>query len=383
MVNRAKQSTFDSSDNLTVTDIPALKALPRERQEGVIFVQGALAANDGGGGTWMWTAGSTDTPNDVLISQPDDDSGGRWFRIIHNDIADFAWFGESDNKLANLNAQGTFANGLVLYVDDGDLSGFFKYDNDELINPNTDHRVNGWIRINDFNFDTNNLVLTNGAKITGSADADLTKDGFGDFNSPQDLPTVNQVNQLIQDNLVASQIERAPGNNLIVDFGEDVSTAFIYVAGTGTDRGLLKNGIDYFFPNPGTPNIIELSNTFPDAILTAYFFQGPAPATNPGVLVKHINGSTHTISNADVDRYLICTDPLGCEITVPDTGVFNDIFVCIIKAETAGRVFFSGPGTIDEISGYNTVIEDGGVVALFGGLNEGEFTLTGDTRDFP
>lgn len=60
--------------------------------------QGSISSNDTGGGQFYFDAGSTDTPDGALVLSG---TGGRWKRIIHNNILNVRWFGAVGDGVAD------------------------------------------------------------------------------------------------------------------------------------------------------------------------------------------------------------------------------------------------------------------------------------------
>lgn len=72
-----------------VANLAALKALSDRPAQ--VSMSGGTSLNDGGGGQFYWVAGSTATPDDVLVVQPTSGAAGRYFRLTDNRI-EAAWF---------------------------------------------------------------------------------------------------------------------------------------------------------------------------------------------------------------------------------------------------------------------------------------------------
>jgi hypothetical protein len=186
-LTRVKGRVWDSSDNVVVPNLTALKALPETAYEGVITVEGHTTVNDGGGGNFIYNPAvdRSFNNNGTIIDPTETLSGfGCWTRIYTNNIGSLSWFGSSDASVSNLlSLYGV--DGLIVHITDPSNNGFFQFDSAKVSDPNTPNLINGWVRINDNNF-TNNINL-HGNKITQSGVATL----------PDDVPNLDQVEQLV------------------------------------------------------------------------------------------------------------------------------------------------------------------------------------------
>lgn len=76
--------------NISVDNLTALKALTKRPSS--IILEGRTNPNDGGGGTFVWFAGDSTTPDDALIIQCTSGPSGRYKRLFNGPLYP-AWFG--------------------------------------------------------------------------------------------------------------------------------------------------------------------------------------------------------------------------------------------------------------------------------------------------
>ncbi len=188
MVARVKKSVWNSADNIVVDNYAALKALHPEEREGIIFVSGAIIANDGGGGMFIYKPAVARSLNNngTIIDPTDEGTGsGCWVRIYTDSTGSLSWFGSDDRNVGNLLSD-YGVEGLTVVIDDGERGGRFRFTQSEVGNSDGINNFNGWVRQNDPNF-TDNLKL-NDKKITQAARAQANTD----------VPNLEQVIELAQ-----------------------------------------------------------------------------------------------------------------------------------------------------------------------------------------
>lgn len=188
MVQKAKNSVWDSSDNIYVGTVADLIALPEKAREGVVILAGHTSIGDGGGGMFVYRASvpRSNHNNGTIIDPTNTGTGnGCWIRVYSLNTGSLAWFGSNDSTVNNLlSAYGI--EGLIVSITEGAYAGTFQFKTAEIANHDAVNNFNGWVRLNDVNF-TQNLKM-NGHKITGCARA----------QGNNDVPTLEQVVELVQ-----------------------------------------------------------------------------------------------------------------------------------------------------------------------------------------
>lgn len=188
MVQKIKQSLWDSGDNIIVNTITELKALSEKSREGVILLGGHTSVGDGGGGVFVYrsnVARSNDN-NGTIIDPTDTGTGnGCWVRVYSLNTGSLSWFGSNDSTVNNLLSAYGIEN-LIVSIPQATVGGTFQFKSAEIVNHDGVNNFNGWVRMNDVNF-TENLKLNN-HKITGVARA----------QGNTDVPNLEQVVELVQ-----------------------------------------------------------------------------------------------------------------------------------------------------------------------------------------
>lgn len=89
-----------AANNLAVSSMADLKALPKPLTNTTPCVLGGWYLNgDGGGGQFIWDANSVLTPNDGTIVQANAGGIGRWLRLLEDSKISVKWFGAKGDAI--------------------------------------------------------------------------------------------------------------------------------------------------------------------------------------------------------------------------------------------------------------------------------------------
>ena len=388
-LQRVKGSVFQSSDNLTINTIADLSALPDTAQEGCVIVLGHTTPDDGGGGSFLYVAGTArSTANDgTIIDHTGTGVGnGCWHRVYSLSEGSLAWFGSSDDDRTNL-TQARGVEGLMVTIVDGVYSGRFQFLAAEVANHDGVNNFNGWVRVNDVNFTGN--ILMHGNRITDAADA--VDDGdlvpLSQVNALLDASITNQefvfqVQDVELDYITYTQLHNGLGGTLEEAILR-IKNSFIHVNGDSIDKGRLSiTAGDYWFDDAQSK--LYFNETYPQlTILTFNWLEGNASLTNPGLETIVESGGTLTLSALHLDKILKFTNAAGCIVTIP-AGLSNR-FTCLLhEASGTGTITFDASAvTLSASTGFDPEVFPTGWAALMADDTVDTFWLTGDLEPAP
>ena len=387
MVTRAKGAVFNTDGHLVFDTVAALKAaLPTEELEGIVWLKGHTAAGDGGGGAFFYdaTEARTNDNGGTVIDPTGLGTGdGCWIRIHDSAIGSLKWFGSDDTSTDNLVAKNASVTGMRVFINDTGMisrSGLYEYDNSATGGHDGVNNFYGWIRILD-----DNLIRD------GDGQSAFKFENLIDGTvSSQDSCTVKQMEDHIADVLGSTERRHTlVGGQTVIDWGEDISEAHVFISGANVDNGKLLKNVDFTIAVDN--QTMTLSQSYPDnTIIHLYLFLGSATPLPAGATLKTVTGTTYTLTNGDIDQAIHFTNAAGCTVSLPTTAgvsgasLLNN-FVCLVYATTGDITFvLESAGGSEEIKEVNsppqTKIMAGGWGAVLRDPTVDIYHLTGDTK---